>query len=269
MPFDLGDVVPLTVTTYNASGTPENAGAVTLTVTLPDGTTTSPAVTAAGAGEYRVDYTPAQPGRHGVRWVATGTNASAYTDTFDIDEADPPLLMSLAKAKTQLNITDTKYDEELRDFLAGITNVFEDHCGPLVVRTYTERTGGNYTDMLVLQHSPVISVTSIVPILTTGQTHDVADMDVDGPTGIVQRLDGGVFRGPVRVTYKAGRPIMPPAIRNGAKFMIQHYWRTQLGSRLASRGRGEDNGPIPGMNYLVPNRVMETLTPFLRGPDAG
>lgn len=271
MPFDLGDVVPLTVTIYDADGDPAVAGAVTLTITLPDGTTTSPTVTTATTGVYQADYTPTQAGRHLVRWVATGANSSSYTDVFDVNEAAPPLLLSLADAKSQLNFDFTKgnYDEELRDFLAGITDVLEDYVGPIVVRTYTERHNNQSSELLVLHRTPVVSVTSIAPVLTSGTTYNVADFDVDGPTGIVQLLGGGRIYGPVRVTYKAGRPVMPGAIRNAAKFMIQHLWRTQLGSQFAARGRGEDTGPIPGMNYLVPNRVMEALHPFLRGPEVG
>ncbi len=75
--YDLGDVASLAVAITDSAGAAANAGAVVLTVTLPDGTTVTPTVTNAATGSYTASYTPTLPGRHGVRWVATGANASA------------------------------------------------------------------------------------------------------------------------------------------------------------------------------------------------
>jgi hypothetical protein len=73
MSIDLGDSVPLSVEVKNAAGALANGGAVTVTVTQPDGTPAGPfTVSPTTTGVYDYDFTPTQVGRHQVRWVATG-----------------------------------------------------------------------------------------------------------------------------------------------------------------------------------------------------
>jgi hypothetical protein len=276
MAFDLGDVVPLTVDIKDSNGTAANAGAVALTITLPDGTTTSPAVSNPSTGRYQVDYATVQAGRHSVRWVATGANASAYTDAFDVAEAEPALIMSLRDGKQQLNLplTSTTHDEELRGFIAATTDAVEFFTGPVAVRTYSERIDGD-RPMLVLTHTPVVSVTSITPILTGGTSYLPADVDVDADTGTVQLLTGGWFTGgPWRVAYKAGRPVVRGGIQKASHIILQHMWRTQRGpvSTLRSRGAAaadDDTTYVPGLGYSIPNRAMELLQRFRRAPEVG
>ena len=74
--FDLGDVANLTVTVRTTAGVIANAGAVTCTITKPDGTTTTASVVNTTTGIYSAGFTPPTAGRHLVRWVATGANAS-------------------------------------------------------------------------------------------------------------------------------------------------------------------------------------------------
>ncbi|MBX6358141.1 MAG: hypothetical protein IRZ05_20120, partial [Micromonosporaceae bacterium] len=75
MAWDLGDVVPLSVTVTSASGQPEDATAVHLTITLPDGSTvTQGPIASTSPGVYDYDYATMQAGVHRVRWVATGNN---------------------------------------------------------------------------------------------------------------------------------------------------------------------------------------------------
>lgn len=269
--FDLGDVVPLGIDITNASGNPANAGAVTLTIGLPDGTTTSPTPTNPSTGRYEYDYPTVQPGRHTVRWVATGGNAGAYTDAFDVGEASPPLIVSLADTKRHLNQTTTTQDDEVRGFIGTATDIIEDLCGPVVVRTFSERIEG-CGPTIVLSHTPLVAVTSIVSIRPSGPAYDMANVDVDLPTGVLELLDGTWFRGSLRALYKAGRPVVPRALRLAALVIIQHMWRTQLGSSTAARrrDRGDDYAePIPGMGYSIPNRAMELMGPFLREPLVG
>lgn len=273
MAFDLADVVPLTVDIKDSSGTAANAGAVALTITLPDGTTTSPAVSNPSTGRYQVDYITVQAGRHGVRWVATGANASAYTDAFDVAEASPPLIVSLRDAKQQLNLplTSTTHDEELRGFIAATTDAVEFLIGPVVVRSYTERVDGD-RPMIVLSHTPVVSVTSITPVLTGGTTYLSSEVDVDADTGVVQLLTGGWFTGgPWGVTYKAGRSVIRGGVRLASLIIIQHMWRTQRGGQSTVRARSGDDytEPIPGLGYSIPNRAMELLQRFRRAPEVG
>lgn len=80
--YDLGDPVALSVTIRDAAGALANAGAVTVTIVQPDGTTLSPAVSNPSTGSYATALAPTLTGRHVVRWIATGANASAFTTEF-------------------------------------------------------------------------------------------------------------------------------------------------------------------------------------------
>ncbi len=93
----------LSILIRDAAGQPANAGAVTLTITLPDGTTVTPGpIASTTPGVYDYDYVTVQAGRHGVRWVATGANAAAFTDAFDVQPADGSPWISLADVKDHL-----------------------------------------------------------------------------------------------------------------------------------------------------------------------
>lgn len=264
--IDLGDVYPLTIDVTDSDGNAANVTAVNLTITLPDLTTVTPSPGNPTTGRYQVDYATTQAGRHVARWLATGTNASSYVEVFDVREASPGLILSLTDAKRHLNIPldDTTSDEELRGFIEAATPVVEDVVGPVVARAYTEvHSGGPF---LVLGHNPVISLTSLAPVLASGTAYEVADLDVDTEVGVVRRLDGGRFCGPLRSTYRAGRVIVPANISQGAKEVIRHMWDTQRGHSGARPGFGEEEFVTTGSGFTVPRRVMELLAPHKRAP---
>lgn len=266
---DLGDTIRLAAECRDAAGTLANAVTAALTITLPDGTTTSPAVTnpPAQTGRYTVDYVTVQPGRHAVRWQFT-TPASAYSDVFDVAEASPPLILSLAKAKAHLEIGAdvTAFDEELRDWLASVTRGVEHFAGVCVRRTVIEKHDVGTVQQLALRRTPVLSVTSVAAVRTGGTSYDPAGLDVDGPTGIVERLDGGTMTGPLRVTYVPGRAVVPPNLLTAARIILQHLWRTRYGGSRAAGGLGGGDDfsvtePLPGFGYAIPNRAMQLLEP--------
>ncbi|MGW1492566.1 hypothetical protein [Streptomyces sp. NPDC002402] len=271
MPFDLGDTVRLEASSRDAGGTLTTAAAAVLTITLPDGTAVTPSVPApASAGLYVVDYVTAQAGRHSVRWVFT-TPASAYTDSFDVREAVPPAILSLADGKEHLNKTTTTDDDEIRSWIESITAGIEGLCGPVVVRTVVERHDGRRVPMVCLRQAPILSVTSVVAILSGGTTYTVADLDVDTETGVVQRKDGGALTGPLRATYVVGRRIVPAAITSAARIILQHLWRTQLGPGRPQLGVGDFDvtEPIAGFGYAIPNRALQLLEPYRLPPGVG
>lgn len=82
--YDLGDVVTLTATIRDDDGQPVDATAVVCTVTAPDATTSTPAVSHPAVGVYTATIEPATAGRYLARWVATGTNAAAFVDSFTV-----------------------------------------------------------------------------------------------------------------------------------------------------------------------------------------
>lgn len=269
MPYDLGDPVVLTFLTVDSAGNPANSSSVVLTITKPDGTTETPAVTnpPAVTGTYTVTYSPATAGRYLARWVATVTNPQAYTEAFDVRDAAPPLLFSLSDAKSLLNVSSTTNDAKMRDLIESTTAAVEFLAGSVVRRTVIERYEAFGSDTLVLRSAPVLSVTTITPILTGGLTYEVANVDVDGNTGIIQNVNGKGFFGPLRITYVAGRVVVPAAIRDAGRIILKHLWTVQTGpSGLPRLNIGNDEGTttIIGLGYALPNRAIQLLQPYLR-----
>lgn len=275
--YDLADIVPLAIQTTNPNNNNEltNAGEVTLTVTFVDDTGTTveinPHVINPSVGRYQSDYSPTVPGRHMVRWVATGAMASAYSDVFDVRPSTPNYIVSLADVKQYLNITTSTNDEELRGFIEATTDVVEDIVGPVIVQTVIE-THTRPGRVLVLQRPPVLSLVSITSVLPGGWGYDAATVDVDPQTGIVRRLDGlslgGTHSFPLRVTYLAGRPVIPASITMAAKVIIDHLWETQRGHTQGVRPSpgGGRSAQKKGVPPTLPHRAQELLRPYRRAP---
>ena len=140
---DLGAQYTVAVDVRDAAGALVDPGAAVLTITLPDGTITSPIVTlpAAVPGELRVDYLPVQVGRHAWRMVTTSP-ATSYGDVFDVDPYLSGGITSLAETKAHLNIkaSDTSNDVKLRRFIGATTRTVEKLRGEAIVRrTVVER----------------------------------------------------------------------------------------------------------------------------------
>ncbi|MEW2570496.1 head-tail connector protein [Streptomyces sp. NPDC047070] len=180
-------------------------------------------------------------------------------------------LLTLEEAKLQLNLTTDTDDEELQTYVDAVTAPIEEYIGPVEPREVTERQdaeGGRR--ILVLRTTPVLSLTSVEPLLAGGVSHPVGGLVLDPDTGEVRRYDGGWFRGLLLFTLQAGRTTTPPTVNLAARMLVQHLWRTQRPGRSGGLpGGGEDYSvgqPIPGFGYAVPNRVLELLAPYRLPP---
>ncbi len=259
MAYDLGDLVGLAVTVKDASGTAANATAVTCTITLPDGTTATPSVTNGSTGSYTVDYTPTLVGRHLVRWIATGTNASAYTDSFEVNDPAETFIVSLADVKRYLNVTSTTNDEEIRQFILEATDICESMVNQKLRRkSFTEKcTAVEGSVMLIKQ--PVTAITSLTE-------NDVAltenvDYFVNYRAGIIYRGDTTMRRfwrsgvNNITVTYVAGKTEPSPTEQLLIKETVRHLWRTKRGA--SPMGMGGQEEFIPGGNNAITFRMQE------------
>jgi uncharacterized repeat protein (TIGR01451 family) len=272
--FDLGDVVALGITITNSSGTAQNATAVVCTVTLPDGTSATPSVTNSGAGLYDIAYTPTQSGRHVVRWVATGTNASAFTDEFTVRDLTTLPVISYDMALEHLNIPAASANqEEIRRFIDAAQDLAENYVGAVLGRrTITSENYDGNVDALRLRNPRAISVTSVYE---NGALLDSSQYQLD-PTGqrlyrlTTSSLSAGSYGAygywasgvnSVLVTYVAGFTVTPPAVQQGVLEILRHLWQTQRGvTNVMSRtGTGDDF--YTGATYSLPRRAMELLDP--------
>lgn len=184
-------------------------------------------------------------------------------------------VLTLADAKTHLNINSSTYDSELQGFIdATVPQIERFLGGPAEVRAVTEtvqRT--DYGRAIPLTYRPFVSLTSIT---IAGQPFDIASCYVT-PGRIVRRQFGLPFwptwLEPVVVTYQAGQDSSAlPAISLAAKIIVGHLWETQRG-RSGGRGPSANSEPVtpnsitPGFAFAVPNRALELLSPF--APETG
>lgn len=275
MAYDLGGVVVLTWTATDTTGAPAAPGAITLTITLPDGSTTSPVPQATGTGVYQANYQTVQAGRHTVRWLATGTpgpgvGVGAFADTFDVEPAAAGTILSLADGKDTLNIavTDATFDARIRGYLAAITAVVEKLCGAVVVRQVTERhLESGAAEILMLRRTPVFqpagqpyAVTAITPVLVYGLVYDLSLITVDPVRGTLRHTAGLPFwNGPYDVSYWAGRPVVPDNILTACRIILRHLWSLERGGAGAnSQGYAADDITLL-YGYAIPNRALELL----------
>jgi len=272
--YDLGDVAALGVTITNTAGTPQNATAVVCTVTLPDGSTTTPSVTNSGAGLYDIAYTPTLSGRHTVRWVATGTNASAFTDEFTVRDLTTLPVVSYDMALSHLNIPAASADEdEIRRFIDAAQDLAENYVGAVLGRRTLVEVYDGQTDVLRLRSPRAISITTVVE---SGVTLDSNSYKLDETGQRLYRLTTSTLSSSssfgtygywasgvnaVTVTYVAGFTVTPPAVQQGVLEILRHLWSTQRGAvNIMNRnGSGDEFYSTP--TYSLPRRAMELLDP--------
>lgn len=173
-------------------------------------------------------------------------------------------ILTLAEAKQQLDLDTDGSDTELLAYIESLTAVIERFVGPVENRTVTETVKAR-GPLLSLTQVPVVSLTSVTPIMLGGLVIAVGDMHLDPDAGVLRRLDGGVFYGgPWTAVYTAGRGEVPPTINLAARILLQHLWRTQYGAARGVSGADDYSvtEPVSGWGYAVPNRVLQLLEPF-------
>lgn len=263
--IDLGDVHVIARDIFDANDHLATPASSELVITKPYGSappTDTPAVPApTDEGKLRIPYTTTVPGRH--TWVLTTASPNTVTtDVFHVRQPDPLFIIGLTDAKDQLKITATGEDEILRGFIAATTRVMEHYVGPIVARAYTERHFAG--SEIILRNKPVLELTSITPVLTGGLAIDAAtEVNIDKATGLILRLDGGMFTGgPWDVATKAGLAIIPENWLTAALMIIQHLWETRrVPRRSAVSVDTVEAADGTGRWYSVPRRALELLTP--------
>lgn len=274
MTYELGQVAALSFTAHDTTGAPANAAACTLSIARPDGVTDGPFSPAGVSGVYSYSYLTQVAGRHTYRWLATGTpgpgvGVDAQVDIFDVQASSAPGIISLDDARAALNMPAgvTTFDTKIRQYIRSITGFVEKYCGPVNVRTFTERVyaGGM---SITLNHVPVVmapmqinQITALTPVLTYGLTYDITVLSVDFRAGIVRHTAGLPFiYGPYDASYSAGRAIVPDELILGSETILKHQWEQERGGAGKVGSYGSDDVTIM-WGFAVPNRALEILEP--------
>lgn len=288
-PWYQGAVVPLAWVNTDTSGNPQDAASlasVSVTVTLPDGTTSRPAVTRTGDGAYAASYVTTQAGHHLILWQSTdGTYPGAYADTFEVQAQADPTIVSNAEAKEILQLTGTtQFDARIRGWNGSATEVIEYVCGPVVQRTVTETLPARGLETHLSQ-APVIDLvawTQVPPELaglgitvpsppspmirtrTYGIEYPITQLYCDPRRGIVTHTGGLPFYYASYIwLYMAGRPVIPFGIYDAAKIILEHLYQVYRGGAGAQDvAAGESVTVLPGFGFAIPNRALQLLMPY-------
>ena len=258
-PLEQGETFQYRQTVVDAAGVPANAGTVTATITLPDGTTTSPSVVNSAAGLYDFDYLTVQVGRHTLIGSATGGTLGSAVEKFDdVFHVEQPgrFLVGFDDARTQLRavttITTLADREQLRWLCLAASDAVERDLGRVVARRTVVETYDGGADALVLLSTPVISITSVTE----------SGVAVTNPGGYVLNTRTGLlYRGSttsgqywawgrqnIVVTSVAGMVNPPAVIRLVALYLIQALWQSsqQAPHPLLDEGGVEEAGVFAG-----------------------
>lgn len=261
---DLGDPIVFAVTVKDNVGAPTNATTCVLTVTKPDGTTSTPVVTNVGTGLYEATVVSTVAGLYQGAWVTTGP-AAAYHEVFTVRPAGEVLLISLDDARQHLNLVSRTADEELRETILVATYLIEQLIGPVLPTVFTEVHDGGGT-VIPLDHR-IISIDTVtmypggVVPAATGSNRGYL---IDGVRGLelVSGYTPVVWGARVSVTYTAGvAATTPPIVRQAARELVRHMWDTQRGPIAPRTLEGE--GFYPGLSFTLPRRVVELLDLYM------
>lgn len=302
-PWFAGAVVPLSFSNTDTAGTPQDAQTVTCTVTLPDRSTATPAVTHDGTGQYSAKFTSSQAGHHVVLWTAADPQyPGAWADSFEILESADPTIVSLAEAKDILHLSGTASEDLLlHGFNAAATEVAEHFCGAVVTKQRTERLralnrvfqpsytpirtdlGTKFQPTYQRDGSTTNGIVSITPLMTygfaygftDGQAYDPGQLTVDPDTGLIRMTAGFPFfysQDPIaqyQLTYWAGRAVIPASIYEGCRIVLEHLYAVKRGGVAAQdMAAGESTTIVPGFGFAIPNRAIELFTAVAGGHGA-
>jgi hypothetical protein len=281
-----GQPVPLTFTLTDINGNAVQAASTppVCTVTLPDLTTQTPAVTYAGS-QYTATGPSSEPGHYLVSWSCTDTTyPGGMTDAYNVSGASEVSILSLAESRRALRIdpTDTSEDDFIRDFSPAVTAVVEWYCGPVIQQAVTERLpAGGLT--IQLSKPPVLGLTAwttippalaaagiavpnppspMFPTRVFGVSYPVSQLYADPVLGTVTHTSGLPFYyGEYIWSYQAGRVVIPDCILDGSRAILRHVFGMERGGAggSASMAADEESTMTP-MGFLVPNRALELMT---------
>lgn len=258
--YPLGQPVRLSTTVRNSAGVLADPGGLSVTVTAPDGTTstlTYPAdIAKDSTGAYHVDLTTgiSTAGHYVYVWTATGSNAGVDVDVFDVfDPTTAPRLVSFADAKAFLRITGSA-DDALLDRTIGWASARILQEIQASARSYTERRHVNGRRVM-LANVPLIEVIAVEGADNCATAVDVATLTVRTPlAGLVESSTW--MHGIYDFTYTAGHAAGTPAGVDGATLMlIRHWWNQSQAHGSATYG---DSGFVPDFKGL-PNSVRNML----------
>jgi len=246
--YTLGEVANLQLTTYNSSGTPTDATAVTLAITNPDGTaaTIGSITHTTSTGIYTYPFQTAMLGRHKVAWTATGTNATTdihFLDVYGATVATPADLRARftnGLGTSDLSSTTLYPDAKLRAALRSATDQWNALANVNVAPFLATKSWiGDGWSTYLLQDVEVTAISSLtidgIAVASTAYTL--------GDAGVINLLSGQLFTANklCSAVYTSGYTSPPGAVVDA---IMQRAAELVIGSSVPSRtiAQGGDLG---------------------------
>jgi len=163
----------------------------------------------------------------------------------------------ISVAQVQDHLRKTGGEELLEPMVGAACEMIRARIGevaPVDCATTVSADRWAVTGTVVLEHRPVISLTTVV--------------DARGPVvgSVLVSRDGGVVglpgsvTGTVTVTYQAGRDPVPDNVTLAAIELAAHLWRNSQNAGQSRPGPGQPDATVlPGTAYSMPYRVRELL----------
>ena len=224
MSIEVGAVYRVSFTVTDATGTLVDPATKTVTITLPDQSTVTPTAIRDSTGTFHADYTTTLEGLHKAV-VVTTSPITCRTDYFNT--AAWRSVVGISEAKLFINDDDADRDPILRSIMAAATEKVENIVGICVPRTFTDdRVPGRNQQVIRVAHGPILdedSVDSVTSIYPDGPSWTGSDLIVYPEAGTVE-ASSLFWYGPWKVTYTAGRKIIPESVQLAVKEIIFDLW---------------------------------------------
>ena len=161
---------------------------------------------------------------------------------------------TLTDVKSQLNITGSSQDAMLNTYLQAALKLIENRVGPSSVQTFTEQISTT-ANGFNLTNRPLVSITTLTPLVDGWPTYLPADLEFDERAGSVWRKDHGTLAGRWEVVYTAGWATFPDNYHLATLVTVQYLWKSQ---------RGGSRRPDQGSTDEVPIRIGAGMSRALR-----
>ncbi len=244
--YDLGDTIPLQHRVYSNGSL--SAATVALTVTAPDGTTSTPSVTTSSTGIYNAVVATDQTGVWFYVWSVSGAVPDdEVPGQFTVATRAPLVYASLYTVRLALGINnDTSRDALIEDACEAASRYIDEVCGrrfyadtSASARTYRLRGRLYMTDEgEALMVDDIASTTGLAVAIGSGSTYTtVTDYETAPDNALAQgrpitdlirtasRWRGYGATARVRVTARWGWPSIPPAIAVATQIQAARLFR--------------------------------------------
>jgi hypothetical protein len=261
MAWQVGQTITWGLRTYNDAGVLADVGGGVPAgaVTLPDGTTASATVVKTATGTYSASIVGTMAGRWPIVWTGSGANSAGlpWSDVADVYDA-ARLIIPLGEARNALNIPAAVVvnDTEILGHILAAADLVEAEIGPVLPRTIVETHVLWRPTTAVVLHETAASITGVT---IDGEAVPAGQWQVEagsvlrrGTTGL-----GGVWWGTVVVTYTVGVSVLPAALLDAAKLIVQH--RYQQEQQRQRPGLGSEAGAAVPLGFAVPSAALDLL----------